>query len=71
MTDVPASADFRAVTEDDTPAAFAKAAAVTLSRDALWRDKPPLAADWSMTSDACPSQSSGRPSCAPSAAAWT
>lgn len=45
MTDVPASADFRAVTEDDTPAAFARAAAATLSRDALWRNPPPLAAD--------------------------
>ena len=29
----------------DTSPAFARAAAVTLGRDALWRDPPPLAAD--------------------------
>lgn len=42
---VPPGADFRTVTEDDTPSAFYAAAAEGLRRDALWRNPPPLAGD--------------------------
>lgn len=40
----PPAVNFRTVTEDDSPSAFFHAAAMAMSRDALWENPPPLAA---------------------------
>ena len=42
---IPPAVEFHAVTSDDTPSAFFRAAAATMARDALWRDPPLLAPD--------------------------